>query len=265
MGIPFPSRRPLRLGLVSVAALLAAPALVQADPLAVLRPAPAIPVLTCTGPDCAAGEGFLGDAPAHLAVIAEADLGFSDECGEGGCEGEFPGEEETPEYRTQIEERNENPSDTPTVAISTVGLAGAIEDARALCETYSIHWRVDCLSSELRAAAQRMSTAGDAGVIRAEIIKAADELGRIAAENAYAAQPPVVRSSQVNGTTRRTSRPIRSIAAARVPSANAAAAAVLDSLSTTLLRSAPSAAARKANFERAAQSVDSVKILLRSA
>lgn len=250
--------RTLRLSLVSVAALMAVPALAWADPLAATRSLPAkvppVPVLSCTGPDCAAGEGFLGDAPAHMSIIAEADMGFS-ECGEGGCEYED-------EYQDDM---RESPVDEPAVIGSTGTVADAIDAARDHCETYSIHWRVDCLSSELRAAADRLPTSGDSAVIRAELIKASDELARIAADNAYAAQPPVVRRTEVNGVTKRTARPIRSIAAARLPAANAAATAVLDNLSTTLLRSAPSAAARRANFERAAQSVDSAKILLRSA
>jgi hypothetical protein len=250
------SRRRLRLSLVSVAALLTAPAAASADPLAVFRPAPAVPMLSCTGPDCPAGEGFLGDAPAHMAIIAEADLGIS-ECGEGGCE-----YEEQYDYE---DESRENPADEVTETSSTGSVADAIDAARAHCESYSVHWRVDCLSSELRAVADRLSRTGDGAVIRAELIKASDELARIAAANAYAAQPPVVRRSEVYGATKRTNRPIRSIAAARLPAANAAATAVLDNLSTTLLRSAPSAAARKANFERAAQAVDSAKVLLRSA
>lgn len=258
MSISCRSRSGLRLSLVSLVAFLCVPAMVSADPVTPgvgpMSRAPAIPVLTCIGPDCAAGEGFLGDAPAHMAIIAEADLGES-ECGEGGCEYE----------RYEDEVTRESPEDPPGLSIGSGGVANAIDAAREHCETYSIHWRIDCLSSELRAAADRLGTSGDSGVIRAELIKASDELAQIAAANAYAAQPPVVRTTEVNGTTRRTNRPIRSIAAARLPAVNAAATAVLDNLSTTLLRSAPSAAARQANFERAAQAVDSAKVLLRSA
>jgi hypothetical protein len=240
---PFPR---LTLPALSAAALLAVGSAAWAAP-------PAVPEIDCEGPDCPAGEGYFGDAPAHMARLAEEDQGTS-ECPE--CEPEEPEYEEEPP--------KENPADDPD-GTAIPDLPDLIQAAKDHCETYTIHWRVDCLGSELRAAAARLPATGDAGVIRAQVIGAADELGQIAAANANPAQPPIIRSTVVNGTRRTTARPIRSIAAARLPAANAAATAVLEEVSTTLLRSAPSDAARRVAFERAAQAVDSAKVLLRSA
>ncbi|QYK42401.1 MAG: hypothetical protein KF887_04560 [Paracoccaceae bacterium] len=251
--MPNPSnlRRRLPLSLVSAAALLGLPAMAWAAPPSANPFLPPVPEMSCTGPDCAAGEGYFGDAPAHMSVIVEADQG---ECSE--CEPEYP------EYEYE-EESPENPADDPDGA-SLSDVADMIEAAADHCGTYSIHWRIDCLSSELQAAANRLPSGGDNDVIRAELQRAAAQLAQIANANANPAQSPVRRRTEVDGRTRTTARPIRSVAAARLPAATSAATAVLDNLSTTLLRSAPSAATRRVAFERAAQAVDSSKVLLRS-
>lgn len=243
------ARRPL----LATVALVALPAaLWAAPPLDRLVGSAGVPVLLCAGTDCAEGEGLLGELPAHMAPVGEADLGG--ECSE--CE---------PEYSEDFYSR-ENPADDPDGHLTTgdgSSLAADIEAAREHCSTYPVRWRIECLSSELDAAAERLPATGDSGRIRAQIKKAAAELEAIAVANADPAQEPV--RLQVPSTGRVTSRPIRAVAASRIPSANAAAAAVVDTLATTLLRSAPSNAARRAAFVSAAQALDSTKILLRSA
>lgn len=256
------------MGMVPLLGMLAFPGLAWAAPDGLV---PDIPVLICNGPDCAEGEGFLGDAPGHMAWIAEADLGsyICETCGVGEEEGGEEPVEEAPRARDEppVErELRENPADSPwgnVTPADTRILVQLIERAREHCGTYTAEWRIDCLSSELRATADRLPRGGDYDMLRGELRRSADQLAQIVTANVDRSQPAITRTANVGNRRSTTARPIRRVTRASVPTTNQTATAVLDELSTRLLRSPVSPTSLVA-FGRAAQAVDSTKVLLRS-
>lgn len=133
------------------------------------------------------------------------------------------------------------------------------------CSLYDRYKRVDCLRDELQRIAQGMPRTGDYAEMRQALEQAAAKLDTIVRANIDQTVParryraPTTKGPRVSRT------PIRAIAPRNLNRANAQAAAVLDELSTTLLRSASSSTRKQVHFERAAQAVDSMKVLLRSA
>ena len=101
--------------------------------------------------------------------------------------------------------------------------------------------------------------------MRSAISIAAAELRAIATANADPAATPVRRTVDTPKGPRTSARPITAVAPARVGAANAQAEAVLDRLTTKLLRSASSSASKRVHYERAVEAINSTKVLLRSA
>ena len=214
--------------LALAAALLAAPAL--ATPL--MLPQPAL-------------HGALSPIPVQTCEV---------DC---GCEGECP----EPKRDLFLEPAK----GTTEESDGSLGSDIAILLARgtSACGDYDETWRIDCLSVELERAAARLPRKAAYDDARAEIAAAAARLHAIAMANADPARPAIVREATVSGTKLRTTRAITPVAPARVAATNAQATAVLDELSTTLLRSAPNRTAQ-VELARVAQAVDSTKVLLRS-
>lgn len=216
-----------------------------------------VPIEACEGPDCAEGFGLLGDAPSRMALEAEADLGYSEYP-------EEPEEPEEPEYEyPSYSEPTEG--EAPISTAQTDVLVNAFESANEECSYYELKWRIDCLAMRFQVMTQAVPSEAAYEPIRAELARTAAELRAIASANADPATPPARLAATVNGRTRTSARPLRAIAPARAAAATAAAEAALDGLSTRLLRSASTAASERIHFERAAEAVNSSKVLLRSA
>lgn len=217
--------------LALAAALLAAPAL--ATPL--MLPQPAL-------------RGALSPIPVQT---CEVDCGCEVDC--------------EPEPEPRYDDFNEPAKGTTEESDGNLGSDIAILLARGTnaCGGYDETWRIDCLSVELERVAARLPRKAAYDDARAEIAAAAAKLHAIAMANADPARPAIVREATVSGTKVRTTRAITPVAPARVAATNAQATAVLDELSTTLLRSAPNRTAQ-VELARVAQAVDSTKVLLRS-
>ncbi|MDZ4134930.1 MAG: hypothetical protein U1D06_04950 [Paracoccaceae bacterium] len=153
-------------------------------------------------------------------------------------------------------------------AVATVGrtdsIVASIRKVGDTCGYYNPVLRVDCIRDQLNLIVQRMPSFGDYAELRQEISIAVGRLNAIVAANADPAAPAVRRRIKTPSGNRTSATPIRPIAPKNLAAANAQASVVLDQLSTRLLRSASSSAAQKVHYERAAQALDSVKVLLRS-
>lgn len=177
--------------------------------------------------------------------------------GECGCEGECE-----PNYDYFRNEPAKGITEEPDGSVGS-DIAILLARGTSACGEYREVWRIDCLSVELDRVAARLPKTRAYDKARAEVAAASDKLHAIAMAYADPARPAVRREATVDGTKVRTRRPITPVAPARLPEANAQAAAVLDELSTTLLRSGPTRTAQ-VELARVAQAVDSTKVLLRS-
>lgn len=196
-----------------------------------------------------------------------------EEPGEGctgeGC-GEYPEEPEYPEYPTTMYPESREPpavttSQTDRILIYIQGTANFCEDNYPLKKLKDFErYRIDCLRWELHRIAQGIPSNGDYAEMREAISAASGELAAIVAQNADATPPAAHVGQSSNGKARPSARRLKAIAPARQAAANAQASAVLDKLSTRLLRSASSSATKRVHYERAAQAVNSTKVLLRS-
>ena len=178
--------------------------------------------------------------------------------GSCGCEGECP----PPKFRDDQEQPAKGTTEESDGNLGS-DIAILLSLGTDACGDYDEVWRIDCLSMELERVAARLPKAAAYDSARAEVTAAAARLHAIAMANADPARPAVRREATVKGTKVRTTRPITPVAPARVAAANAQAAAVVDELATTLLRSAPTPTAQR-ELARVAQAVDSTKVLLRS-
>ncbi len=263
-------RLPSRTLMWSVAALALAPAAAVAAPPA----GSAIPVLICEGWECPEGYGLLGDATAREAEEAEADLGSypcegegcepppceGSECEPPPCEGsecEPPPEGESSYYPP--------PDPSGFIAPEVDNMVESLQDGIDQCGYYDPRWRIDCLAMVTHRVAQSLPSGSEYDELRTALARSGAELRSIATANADAAVPPARLAVEVDGKTRTSSRALRAVAPARQAAANAAASAALDSLTTTLLRSASTSTTQRVHFERAVEAVNSAKVLLRSA
>lgn len=192
-----------------------------------------------------------------------------EECVEG-CDEEYdPYEEEYPyEEEPKVKFEPETNTDESGLAPST-GRTGVvvsrIEQIEGTCTNYTEGERIDCLSLEYSRIAQSLPSTGDYDDMRSAISIAAAELRAIATANADPTAAPVRRTVNTPKGPRTSARPITAVAPARIASANAQAEAVLDKLTTRLLRSASSSASKRVHYERAVEAINSTKVLLRSA
>lgn len=155
-------------------------------------------------------------------------------------------------------------ADMTVSTAKTDSIVGHLALGRESCSTYYSNIRIDCLRDELQSAAKSLPTSGDYADMRKTLLQAADKLDRIVTENADPTAPVHRYRTQTSQGARMSRSPIRAIAPDRLNRANAQANAVMEELSTTLLRSAASSARKQVHFERAAQAVDGMKVLLRS-
>lgn len=137
--------------------------------------------------------------------------------------------------------------------------------ARALCGTAVRVFRIDCLADQYDKIAKTLPKEGEFKAIKAAMKKAADDLAAIASANRDTSVKPVKFRINKSGLRARSSRTIKAIQPARQAQAERQASAVVDQLSTVLLRSGENSGKRQVYFAQIAQAVDSNKVLLRSA
>ncbi len=179
------------------------------------------------------------------------------------CEGEC--EPNEPRYDPPSRNRDGDRDYEPP-ALSAPGvrrIEWLIADRIRHCEAYRPIWRIDCLADGFKQIARSLPEGRGYASVSRELSSTADELAALARRNADPAKPPERLRAQTSAGPRRTSRPLVPIAPENLPTANSAADAIVADLSTTLLRSAPNAAAQP-EIARIAAAVDSTRVLLRS-
>lgn len=198
----------------------------------------------------------------HPVAPAAADLlplVLAQSC-EGNCEPEPEPEPERPRYSSD-REGSGGRDYAPASAVTPGGKVARFIAARVReCQRYAEIWRIDCLSDTLQQAAAVLPATPEYSAARKDIAAAAGQLQRIA--DRYA-DPKKAKEIRVARSGRRTARAIVAVRPDALPVANAAAAAIVNDLSTTLLRSA-SDGSTAAQITAVAASVDSSLVLLRS-
>lgn len=200
-------------------------------------------------------------------------LGADD--GEIITEPDFPGNGCDGESCYEYEDRPDHDDDEPPTATTgqTDRIVTSLQGITEYCDGVwppqeGLDWskyRLDCLRWELHRIAQGIPSTGEYAEMREAISIASGELAAIVNENADATPPVAHVGRSTSGKARQSARRLKAIDPARQASANAQASAVLDRLSTRLLRSASNSATQRVHYERAAQAINSTKVLLRSA
>jgi len=189
------------------------------------------------------------------------DGGEGGEIGDGGETGDGGDDEYSPPAAPP-----ENPS-TDNFPLGT-GLTNTVvtnlTTGGEACGLYDRSARIDCVRDELTRAARELPRTGDYAEMRRALETAASKLDTIVMQNVDRTAPVTRYRAPTSKGPRTSATPIRRIAPQNAERANRQAAVVMEELQTTLLRSASSSARKQVHFERAAQAVDSMKVLLRS-
>jgi filamentous hemagglutinin family protein len=119
---------------------------------------------------------------------------------------------------------------------------------------------IDCLSDRLQSVADGLSAVGEYSEVRAALENAAQQLHDLALSNASADLAQQV----VRASGRRSTRPLTAVSAGALASANAEAAAIIETAGLVLLRSSSGSQERAVAFTQVAEVVNSTKVLLRS-
>jgi len=201
------------------------------------------------------------------------EVGGGDDSGGGGDEGGetcsecgYEGEEgyERPEAPPREPPENPENDNFPLGTGLTNTIVTALNLGGEACSRYNALDRIDCLRDELARAARQLPRTGDYAEMRRALETASAKLDQIVLQNVDRTAPVTRYRAPTSQGDRTSTTPIRRIAPQNAARANRQAVAVMDELQTTLLRSASSAARKQVHFERAAQAVDSMKVLLRS-
>ncbi|MEM9582862.1 MAG: hypothetical protein AAGA08_07075 [Pseudomonadota bacterium] len=139
-----------------------------------------------------------------------------------------------------------------------------VEEGENFCRLLDAALRIDCLAESYERTAETLANTGDEATVKKSLNDAASKLRSIVRENRDTTANRVtaeVKSRQVN---RKASRPLTPVKKESIPQANREARAVVDELSTVLLRSAENSDKRAAYYTQIASAVDSNKVLLRS-
>ena len=192
------------------------------------------------------------------------DGGEGGETGEGGEYGEG-GEGGDYDYAPPA-----MPPENPEVDFFPLGtgitntIVATLTTGGEACGLYNSLDRIDCVRDELARAARDLPRTGDYAEMRRALETASSKLDQIVMQNVDRTAPVTRYRAPTSKGPRTSATPIRRIAPQNAERANRQAAAVMEELQTTLLRSASSSARKQVHFERAAQAVDSMKVLLRS-
>lgn len=198
-----------------------------------------------------------------------ADDGMVDpgEGGEGGEGGEYGEGGEGGEYEYSppaAPPENPETGNFPLGTGITNTIVATLTTGGEACGLYNSLDRIDCVRDELARAARELPRTGDYAEMRRALETASSKLDQIVTQNVDRTAPVTRYRAPTSKGPRTSATPIRRIAPQNAERANRQAAAVMEELQTTLLRSASSSARKQVHFERAAQAVDSMKVLLRS-
>ncbi|MDN5788025.1 hypothetical protein [Pseudorhodobacter sp.] len=184
---------------------------------------------------------------------------------------EYPGEggsEEPDDYCSDgcvdDHEGTDGSTGPALTTVRTTRIVTLLDNMAKDCAAYAELDRIDCLRDKLQTALREIPSAGRYDDMRRAVQAAVLELDAVVRQNLDPSVAPVRRAVRTPNGLRANKTPIRRIAASRAARANAQASAVLDKLSTTLLRSSSDSATKRVHYERAAQAINSAKVLLRS-
>ncbi len=185
--------------------------------------------------------------------------------GDGEGFGGFEGES----IESEMDYGDDSESDQRFKAVGTDtsarGIVNQLKESEGFCRLLDSPTKIDCFADSLASIARSLADEGDSGVVKKALNDAVRKLDAIVTANAEPGAPLVKPRVETNRRIKKTSsRPLRKIAPAKQAQANAQARAVVDELSTVLLRSAENSSKRKAYYARIADAVDSNKVLLRS-
>lgn len=133
------------------------------------------------------------------------------------------------------------------------------------CGKLPTEFHVTCLRDRLGEVARALPESGDYAPMREALTQAVDRLGAVASQNAETGAPTRQfhfkdRKGEVTATGA-----LVPLEQAAIPSAHAQAIQILEQTQTILLRSAENSRKRAVHFERISDTLDSSKVLLRSA
>lgn len=216
--------------------------------------------------------------PGHLTpdsgflILAQGGPSGGGTGGGGGGGGGYGGEESDENERSANERRGRGGSASPPLvtavqpanSVSTNAIVSQVNEIRRVCQGAGDEYRVDCFATQFRDLSARLPARGDYSAARQALQQASVELGRIARANRDRSKPRIrVRVNQVGGAPT-VSAPITAVRASSVDQANLQAAASVEKLQATLLRSVPDNDPRDVHYQRIAASFNSTAVLLRS-
>jgi len=178
-------------------------------------------------------------------------------------------EEPAPQYFTEASFLVSNPcdEDTPPPVINnseTDRITNRLSEINELCQSIPLGYRIACIEDQYRLLAQSMSDGDQSREIKRALVTAADKLKKIAEDNADNTAQKLRPKVNVGRFGRSASHPLTPVRPEVEAAANQAAIAVLDEVSTLLLRSADSSRSQSLYYTQIADAVDSNKVLLRS-
>ena len=158
-----------------------------------------------------------------------------------------------------------DPDPTPQAITpdATAKFVQKFNDVSDFCRLLDLRYRIDCLQAHFEKISRSLPTTGDYAPLRAALAKAAIQLDRVVEANKDSGGKIIAPRLRSKPQAERI-RPLTPILPARQAAANAAAAAVVDELSTVLLRSALNSERRQIAFQAIATAIDGTAVLLRS-
>lgn len=136
-------------------------------------------------------------------------------------------------------------------------------DARDFCRQLDPLYRIDCLLAHFEKIARSLPQTGDYAPLRAALAKAVTQLDRVVKANKDNGGKIIAPRLRAKPQAERI-RPLTPILPERRVAASQEAAAVVDELSTVLLRSALNSERRQIAFREIATAIDGTAVLLRS-
>lgn len=136
-------------------------------------------------------------------------------------------------------------------------------DAGDFCRQLDPLYRIDCLLAHFEKIARSLPRTGDYAPLRAALIKATTQMDRVVEANKDSGGKIIAPRLRSKPQAERI-RPLTPILPERQVAASRQAAAVVDELSTVLLRSALNSERRQIAFREIATAIDGTAVLLRS-
>jgi hypothetical protein len=153
----------------------------------------------------------------------------------------------------------------PPDVTGTNGIGGRISAINSVCDDVQMKFRIYCLANQYTALAQQLPDSGQYYDMKRTIKKAAADLRALADANLDEAVAPQAIRSVGRDAPQVARKPVAAVREDNLEETTAAALAILDEATTTLLRSSEGSQARRVQYQTVAAGIDSSKVLLRSA